>query len=69
MKHLTSIGLLVFSTLTFSALSLANTSLPNNRHIAVTGKAEMMAMPDIAIVHLAVESSKKKQFRCQKRCR
>ncbi len=66
MKHLTSIGLLVFSTLTFSALSLANTSLPNNRHIAVTGKAEMMAMPDIAIVHLAVESSKKSSLDAKK---
>ena len=58
MKLSTSIVLMALSTLSFSTLTLANTSLPNNRHIAVTGKAEMVAMPDIAIVHLKVESTK-----------
>jgi len=45
--------------LTFSTLSVANNSLPNSRHIAVTGNAEMLAMPDIAVIHLNVESKKK----------
>lgn len=44
--------------LTFSTLSMASTSLPGNRHIAVTGSAQMMAMPDTAVVHLNVESEK-----------
>lgn len=48
------IYLILFFT---STLALANSSLPNNRHIAVTGNAEMMAMPDIAVVHLNVESN------------
>jgi uncharacterized protein YggE len=66
MKRLTSIALIALSTLSFSALSQANTSLPSNRHIAVTGKAEMMAMPDIAIVHLNVESTKKTSLDAKK---
>jgi len=43
--------------LTLSTCSFANTSLPGNRHISVTGNAEMTAMPDIAVVHLSVESN------------
>ncbi|MGB2740757.1 MAG: SIMPL domain-containing protein [Cognaticolwellia sp.] len=61
MKIFTCIALL-----TFSSLSLANTSLPNNRHIAVTGSAEMMAMPDIAIVHLNVESNQQTSLAAKK---
>jgi len=45
--------------LSVSSLAFANTSLPPNRHIAVTGNAEMVAMPDIAVVHLSVESEQK----------
>ena len=61
MKIFTCIALL-----TFSSLSLANNSLPNNRHIAVTGSAEMMAMPDIAIVHLNVESNQQTSLAAKK---
>ncbi|CAM2890194.1 SIMPL domain-containing protein [Shewanella amazonensis] len=42
----------------FSALSHANNSLPNNRHIAVVGNAQISATPDIAVIHLEVESLK-----------
>ena len=59
-------ALIVFSALSFSSASFANTSLPNNRHIAVTGSAEMMAMPDIAVVHLHVESTKKTSLDAKK---
>jgi uncharacterized protein YggE len=61
MKLITA-GIFLF----ISTCSFANTSLPNNRHIAVTGKAEMMAMPDIAIVHLNVESTKKTSLDAKK---
>lgn len=54
MKYL--FALFLFSS---SALSFANTPLPNGPHIAVTGNAEMKAMPDLAIVHLSLESIKK----------
>jgi len=49
-----------------STLAFANSSLPNNRHIAVTGNAEMMAMPDIAVVHLNVESNQKTSLDAKK---
>jgi uncharacterized protein YggE len=61
MKLFTCVALLTFSTLSF-----ANTSLPGNRHIAVTGSAEMMAMPDIAVVHLNVESEQKTSLDAKK---
>jgi len=51
MKYLTLTLLFVSA---FSAF--ANASLPDNRHIAVTGMAELSAKPDIATVSLAVES-------------
>lgn len=54
MKHFLSLFLLALSTSSF-----ANTQLPNNPHIAVVGSAQMMAMPDIAMIHLNVESVKK----------
>ncbi len=66
MKRFTSIAFITLSALTFSALSIANTSLPSNRHIAVIGKAEMMALPDIAIIHLTVESTKKTSLDAKK---
>jgi uncharacterized protein YggE len=47
MKLSTCVVLLTFSTFTF-----ANTSLPNNRHISVTSDAQILAMPDIAVIHL-----------------
>jgi len=54
MKLFTCVALI-----SISACSFANTSLPGNRHIAVTGNAEMVAIPDIAVVNLSVESEKK----------
>ncbi|SFD58403.1 SIMPL domain-containing protein [Pseudoalteromonas denitrificans] len=54
MKLLTSIAILAMS---FTAL--ANTQLPNNRHISVTGTAELSAKPDIAVINLHVESNNK----------
>jgi uncharacterized protein YggE len=38
--------------------SFADSALPNNRHIAVTGKAQLQAEADLAIISLAVESIK-----------
>ncbi len=66
MKYFFSFTLITLTALTFSTLSLANSSLPNNRHITVTGNAKMMALPDIAIVHLNVESSKKSSLDAKK---
>ncbi len=66
MKSLTGVVLLAMTTLTFSHASFANTSLPANRHIAVTGSAEIMAMPDIAMVHLTVESIEKTSLDAKK---
>ncbi len=53
MKYLTVIALLFMSSLVS-----ANNSLPENRHIAVVGTAELQAKPDIAVVHLDVHSVK-----------
>lgn len=61
MKLFTCVVLLSVSTLSF-----ANTSLPGNRHIAVTGNAEMLAIPDIAVVNLTVESEKKTSLDAKK---
>jgi len=66
MKLFTSVVLLTVASLSFTSPSFANSSLPNNRHIAVTGSAEMMAMPDMAIVHLNVESMKKTSLDAKK---
>lgn len=52
--------------LTFSTFSAANSSLPNNRHISVTGDAQMLAMPDIAVIHLNVESEQKSSLDAKK---
>lgn len=48
----------LFALVAFSTLSHANNSLPNNRHIAVVGNAQISATPDIAVIHLEVESVK-----------
>ena len=42
----------------FSSISFANGGLHENRHIAVTGTAQLKAKPDIAIISLEVESLK-----------
>ncbi|QSX36992.1 SIMPL domain-containing protein [Shewanella sedimentimangrovi] len=47
-----------FALLAFSSFSYSNNSLPNNRHIAVVGNAQVSATPDIAVIHLEVESLK-----------
>ena len=44
--------------LAFSFYANANTNLPDNRHIVIIGTAKLEAKPDIAVVHLAVESIK-----------
>ncbi|MFT6917647.1 MAG: hypothetical protein ACJA2G_000249 [Cognaticolwellia sp.] len=61
MKLFTGVVLFIFSTLDFS-----NTSLPSNRHINVTGSAQMLAMPDIAVVYLNVESEQKSSLAVKK---
>ena len=61
MKLFTCVVLFIFSTLAFS-----NTSLPSNRHISVTGSAQMLAMPDIAVVYLNVESEQKSSLAAKK---
>jgi uncharacterized protein YggE len=61
MKLFTCVVLLIFSSLAFS-----NTSLPSNRHINVTGSAQMQAMPDIAVVYLHVESEQKNSLAAKK---
>lgn len=48
----------LFTLLVFSSLSYSNSSLPNNRHISVVGTAQLKAEPDIAVIHLEVESFK-----------
>ncbi|MEL4282899.1 MULTISPECIES: SIMPL domain-containing protein [Shewanella] len=53
MKYIFLIVLLFLPT-----LALSNNSLPNNRHIAVVGTAQITASPDIAVVYLEVESLK-----------
>ena len=61
MKLFICVVLFIFSTLAFS-----NTSLPSNRHISVTGSAQMLAMPDIAVVYLHVESEQKSSLAAKK---
>ncbi len=53
MKYLTVIAVLLLSS-----VATANNSLPENRHIAVVGTAELKTKPDIAVVHLDVQSIK-----------
>jgi hypothetical protein len=56
----------VFALMVFSSVSLANNSLPNNRHISVVGTAQLKAKPDIAVIHLEVESIKTKSVDAKK---
>lgn len=49
-----------------SSNALANTPLPNNRHIAITGKSQLQATPDIAIINLSVESLHSTSFGAKK---
>lgn len=55
MNHTSLISWVAFTAITISSTAFANSSLPNNRHISVTGNAQLSAKPDIAIVHLQVE--------------
>lgn len=50
--------LCIFALLAFSSFSYSNSSLPNNRHISVVGTAQLKAKPDLAVIHLEVESFK-----------
>ncbi|MEO2280082.1 SIMPL domain-containing protein [Pseudoalteromonas pernae] len=61
MKYISIIALLAFS-----CASIANNSLPNNRHIAVTGTAQLEAKPDLAVVQFEVQSLKAKSIDAKK---
>ena len=50
----------------FCSFTFANNSLPTHRHISVTGTAELMTMPDIAVLHLNVESEQKTSLEAKK---
>ena len=65
MKFSTS-TLLVTLLLSFCSFTFANNSLPTHRHISVTGTAELMTMPDIAVLHLNVESEQKTSLEAKK---
>lgn len=52
--------------LSFCSFTFANNSLPTHRHISVTGSAELMTMPDIAVIHLNVESEQKTSLDAKK---
>lgn len=43
--------------ISFSFLSSANSSLPNNRHIAIEGKAEVNAIPDMAVIMFEISKN------------
>ena len=62
MKAIISLIITTFFVVTFSPLSSANSSLPNNRHIAVTGSAQVQAKPDIAMISMSVESTQKESL-------
>ncbi len=61
MKSLNLILLLVFSS-----LSLANSDVPNNRHISIRGEAQVTAKPDIAVVSFQVESFQPSSLKAKK---
>lgn len=46
----------------FSASLFASSPLPNNRHISVTGEAQLEAKPDTAVISLEVESAQKESI-------
>jgi len=50
---LLSLALLI----SFSFISSANSSLPNNRHIAIEGKAEVNAIPDMAVIMFEISKN------------
>ncbi|WP_261627225.1 SIMPL domain-containing protein [Pseudoalteromonas holothuriae] len=56
----------IFALLAFSSFSYSDNSLPNNRHISVVGTAQLKAKPDIAVIHLEVESFKTKSADAKK---
>jgi hypothetical protein len=51
---------LIISLLFFATAIQADSSLPDNPHIALTGTAQVKARPDIAVLHLVVESTEKR---------
>ena len=65
MKLFTS-TFMVTLLLSFCSFTFANNSLPTHRHISVTGTAELMTMPDIAVIHLNVESEQKTSLDAKK---
>ena len=57
MKLIIAIFIALFPLVTF-----ANSSLPPNRHIAVQGKGEVLAKPDLAKISFEVVSMKKESL-------
>ncbi|SEL65119.1 hypothetical protein SAMN05216262_11654 [Colwellia chukchiensis] len=68
MKNFRRLALLSLVSLTFThaSVAFANSSLPNHRHISVTGQAELQAMPDTAVLHLSVQSMKQTSLDAKK---
>ncbi|WP_462159804.1 SIMPL domain-containing protein [Pseudoalteromonas sp. GB56] len=58
--------IIISALLTFSCLSQANNSLLNNRHIAVTGTAQLQAKPDLALISFEVESTQQQSLAAKK---
>ncbi len=56
----------IFALLLCAFFSNANNSLPNNRHISIVGTAQLKADPDIAVIHLVVESLKENSLDAKK---
>ncbi len=61
MKYLSFITLIVFPLFVN-----ANNALPDNRHISLTGQAQLKAIPDTVVVSLIVESLKSKSSDAKK---
>lgn len=61
MKYLSIITLLACSF-----MAHANSPLPDNRHISITGKAQLKAKPDTVVVSLEVESLKSESAQAKK---
>jgi hypothetical protein len=53
---------LIISLLFFATAIQAESSLPDSPHIALTGTAQVKAHPDIAVLHLVVESTEKRSL-------
>jgi len=66
MKGISMKLLTLFAIFFISSFSDANSSLPNNRHIAITGVAKLSVVPDIVVLSLEAESLKKTSVMAKK---